>query len=223
MSYTVEFWHQDTHYHLLGRKASGKRPSLRELWSDTTTLDVHLPPISPLQIAFFRALFAGLVLVLTSGTSVNGSRSWLFLPGGFSLQPAELAKIGLVIGLAHPAHLVVEPRHLLGAGVGDIRLRLRGRLTDARRSRRWFRGVRRAARTVGPAGTGIVTRKRAGNFGRRGTGGLWPAHRPPVALPTDHAPHQRGPSGARPREGPPCPSTMSERVPRRTPGNTSGR
>ncbi|MGB7447970.1 MAG: rod shape-determining protein RodA [Ornithinimicrobium sp.] len=44
---------------------------------------------------------AGLVLVLTpAGQVVNGSRSWLFLPGGFSLQPAELAKIGLVIGLA---------------------------------------------------------------------------------------------------------------------------
>lgn len=44
---------------------------------------------------------AGLVLVLTPmGQTVNGSRSWLFLPGGFSLQPAELAKIGLVIGLA---------------------------------------------------------------------------------------------------------------------------
>ena len=44
---------------------------------------------------------AGLVLVLTpAGQVVNGSRSWLFLPGGFSLQPAELAKIGLAIGLA---------------------------------------------------------------------------------------------------------------------------
>lgn len=44
---------------------------------------------------------AGLVLVLTPlGQTVNGSRSWLFLPGGFSLQPAELAKIGLVVGLA---------------------------------------------------------------------------------------------------------------------------
>lgn len=44
---------------------------------------------------------SGLVLVLTPlGQTVNGSRSWLFLPGGFSLQPAELAKIGLVIGLA---------------------------------------------------------------------------------------------------------------------------
>ncbi|WP_238695491.1 rod shape-determining protein RodA [Ornithinimicrobium flavum] len=44
---------------------------------------------------------AGLALVLTPlGQTVNGSRSWLFLPGGFSLQPAELAKIALVIGLA---------------------------------------------------------------------------------------------------------------------------
>ncbi len=43
----------------------------------------------------------GLALVLGPiGQTVNGSRSWLFLPGGFSLQPAELAKIGLVIGLA---------------------------------------------------------------------------------------------------------------------------
>ncbi len=43
----------------------------------------------------------GLLLVLTPlGQTVNGSRSWLFLPGGFSLQPAELAKIGLVLGLA---------------------------------------------------------------------------------------------------------------------------
>lgn len=44
---------------------------------------------------------AGLLVVLSPvGQTVNGSRSWLFLPGGFSLQPAELAKIGLVIGLA---------------------------------------------------------------------------------------------------------------------------
>jgi rod shape determining protein RodA len=49
----------------------------------------------------YLAGLVGLVLVLTPlGQTVNGSRSWLFLPGGFSLQPAELAKIGLVIGLA---------------------------------------------------------------------------------------------------------------------------
>lgn len=49
----------------------------------------------------YLAGLLGLVLVLTPlGETVNGSRSWLFLPGGFSLQPAELAKIGLVVGLA---------------------------------------------------------------------------------------------------------------------------
>jgi rod shape determining protein RodA len=49
----------------------------------------------------YAAGMAGLLLVLSPlGHTVNGSRSWLFLPGGFSLQPAELAKIGLVIGLS---------------------------------------------------------------------------------------------------------------------------
>ncbi|MFX0537664.1 rod shape-determining protein RodA [Ornithinimicrobium sp. Y1847] len=49
----------------------------------------------------YGAGLVGLVLVLTPlGQTINGSRSWLFLPGGFSLQPAELAKIGVVIGLA---------------------------------------------------------------------------------------------------------------------------
>lgn len=49
----------------------------------------------------YLAGLAGLGLVLSPlGETVNGSRSWLFLPGGFSVQPSELAKIGLVIGLA---------------------------------------------------------------------------------------------------------------------------
>lgn len=57
----------------------------------------------------YLAGIAGLALVLTPvGDEVNGSRSWLFLPGGFSLQPAELAKIGLAIGLAM---LLAEGRH----------------------------------------------------------------------------------------------------------------
>lgn len=43
----------------------------------------------------------GLLVVLSPlGVTVNGSRSWLQLPGGFSLQPSELAKIALCIGLA---------------------------------------------------------------------------------------------------------------------------
>ncbi|USQ78549.1 rod shape-determining protein RodA [Ornithinimicrobium faecis] len=43
----------------------------------------------------------GLVVVLTPlGVTINGSRSWIHLPGGFSLQPAELSKIALCVGLA---------------------------------------------------------------------------------------------------------------------------
>ncbi|MGB3828886.1 MAG: rod shape-determining protein RodA [Ornithinimicrobium sp.] len=59
---------------------------------------------------------AGLVLVLSPvGQVVNGSRSWLFLPGGFSLQPAELAKIGLAIGLAM---ILAGSRHPSGRPAG---------------------------------------------------------------------------------------------------------
>ncbi len=49
----------------------------------------------------YLAGVAGLVLVLTPlGATINGSRSWIQLPGGFSVQPAELAKVALCIGLA---------------------------------------------------------------------------------------------------------------------------
>jgi len=44
---------------------------------------------------------AGLVLVLTPvGSTVNGSHSWILLPGGFSVQPSEFAKAALCVGLA---------------------------------------------------------------------------------------------------------------------------
>jgi rod shape determining protein RodA len=43
----------------------------------------------------------GLVLVLTPvGSTVNGSHSWILLPGGFSIQPSEFAKAALCVGLA---------------------------------------------------------------------------------------------------------------------------
>ena len=41
----------------------------------------------------------GLLLVLAMGTTINGSRSWLML-GGMSIQPAEFAKLAVVIGMA---------------------------------------------------------------------------------------------------------------------------
>lgn len=47
----------------------------------------------------YLAAVGGLVLVLAMGSTVNGSRSWLQL-GGMSLQPSELAKLAVVIGMA---------------------------------------------------------------------------------------------------------------------------
>ncbi len=47
----------------------------------------------------YLASVAGLALVLTSGSTVNGSRSWLRL-AGLSIQPSELAKLAVVIGMA---------------------------------------------------------------------------------------------------------------------------
>jgi len=43
----------------------------------------------------------GLVAVLSPlGSSVNGAHAWILLPGGFSVQPSEFAKVALVVGLA---------------------------------------------------------------------------------------------------------------------------
>lgn len=47
----------------------------------------------------YAASVAGLVLVLVMGSTINGSRSWLVL-GGMSIQPAEFAKLAVVVGMA---------------------------------------------------------------------------------------------------------------------------
>ena len=47
----------------------------------------------------YLASIGGLVLVLTNGATINGSRSWIQL-GGMSLQPSEFAKLAVVVGMA---------------------------------------------------------------------------------------------------------------------------
>jgi len=44
----------------------------------------------------------GLVIVLIPGlgSEVNGTKAWIALPGGFQIQPAELAKITIIIGMS---------------------------------------------------------------------------------------------------------------------------
>lgn len=68
---------------------------------------------------------AGLVLVLTMGSTVNGSRSWLQL-GGMSIQPSEFAKLAVVIGMALWVAERADVRRSHGAGprasgsLGDV-------------------------------------------------------------------------------------------------------
>jgi rod shape determining protein RodA len=40
------------------------------------------------------------VLVPGLGSVVNGARSWIQFPGGFQIQPAELAKLTIIVGMA---------------------------------------------------------------------------------------------------------------------------
>jgi rod shape determining protein RodA len=47
----------------------------------------------------YVASVGGLVMVLTSGSTINGSRSWLQF-GSMSLQPSEFAKLAVVIGMS---------------------------------------------------------------------------------------------------------------------------
>jgi rod shape determining protein RodA len=47
----------------------------------------------------YVASIAGLLLVLAMGSTINGSRSWIQV-GGLSIQPAEFAKLAVVIGMA---------------------------------------------------------------------------------------------------------------------------
>ena len=79
---------------------------------------------SRMPVRFYRALaypllmasLALLVAVLFIGKSVNGATSWIPLPMGFNLQPAELAKLALVLW---SADLLVRKQKLL-----DIRMHL---------------------------------------------------------------------------------------------------
>ncbi|PZS32124.1 MAG: rod shape-determining protein RodA [Pseudonocardiales bacterium] len=42
----------------------------------------------------------GLVAVLVVGTTINGAHSWIVIGGGVQVQPAEFAKVGLIVSMA---------------------------------------------------------------------------------------------------------------------------
>ncbi|HEU4812380.1 MAG TPA: rod shape-determining protein RodA [Nocardioides sp.] len=67
----------------------------------------------------YLASVAGLALVLTMGTTINGSRSWLQL-GGMSIQPSEFAKLAVVIGMALLVAERAEGRSRSSVGVVEV-------------------------------------------------------------------------------------------------------
>lgn len=55
------------------------------------------------------------VLIPGIGDEVNGAKAWIGLPGGFQVQPAELAKISIIVGmsmiLSERTHDTDSPQH----------------------------------------------------------------------------------------------------------------
>jgi rod shape determining protein RodA len=53
-------------------------------------------------VPFYYALaIMGILAVLSPlGSTVNGAHSWIVLGGGFSLQPSEFVKVGIILGMA---------------------------------------------------------------------------------------------------------------------------
>jgi rod shape determining protein RodA len=66
----------------------------------TTIIDYRL--IRAYTPFFWIAGVIGLTLVLIPGIGdeVNGAKAWIGLPGGFQVQPAELAKISIIVGMS---------------------------------------------------------------------------------------------------------------------------
>ncbi|MCY7365663.1 MAG: rod shape-determining protein RodA [Frankiaceae bacterium] len=79
---------------------------------DYRTLRAYAPVV-------YVAACLGLVAVLTPlGRTINGAHSWIVLGGGFQVQPSELAKVALVVGLAM---LLAERRDMeAGPRGGDV-------------------------------------------------------------------------------------------------------
>ena len=71
----------------------------------------------------YAASVLGLLLVLVMGTTINGSRSWLML-GGLSIQPAEFAKLAVVIGMAMLVAERTENSRARRVGAVDVALML---------------------------------------------------------------------------------------------------
>ncbi|MFG2137371.1 rod shape-determining protein RodA [Streptomyces sp. NPDC048650] len=166
----TELNHGDEYFFLLHHLLNtgiGLALAAATIWLGHRTLRGAIPVLYGLSVILA-------LLVLTPlGATINGSRSWLAIPGGFSLQPAEFAKITITLGMAmilaarvdagdrpHPDHrTVVQALGLAGVPVAVILLMpdlgsvmvlgaiILGVLLSSGASNRWILGL---------LGTGVV-------------------------------------------------------------------
>jgi rod shape determining protein RodA len=66
----------------------------------TTIIDYRLLRAYTPYIWGFGVLGLGFVLLPGVGSTVNGAKAWIKLPAGFQIQPAEIAKISIIIGIS---------------------------------------------------------------------------------------------------------------------------
>ena len=66
----------------------------------TTIIDYRLLRAYTPFIWGFGVLGLILVLIPGVGSEINGAKAWIRLPAGFQIQPAEIAKISIIIGIS---------------------------------------------------------------------------------------------------------------------------
>ncbi len=66
----------------------------------TTVIDYRLLRAYTPILWGFGVLGLAFVLLPGVGSTVNGAKAWIPLPGGFQIQPAELAKISIIVGIS---------------------------------------------------------------------------------------------------------------------------
>ena len=74
----------------------------------TTLIDYRLLRAYTPIVWGLGVLGLGFVLIPGLGSEVNGAQAWIALPGGFQIQPAELAKISIIVGMSM---ILSERRH----------------------------------------------------------------------------------------------------------------
>ena len=83
-------------------------------------IDFRFMRKTPVVVAIYLTAVLGLILVLMIGSAVKGSKSWISF-GAFSIQPADFAKLALVIVLAKyfsKRHVeIANVKHILVSGL----------------------------------------------------------------------------------------------------------